>query len=62
MALFIRCDGCGMELDKPSALLFGPPSYIKTCSKRHLCETCFNAIGYLLNKIYKKANDSEEVK
>jgi hypothetical protein len=40
---------CGRPLDAPGALLLGPPVQ-GLCSKRHLCQTCYEEIMRLFNE------------
>jgi len=40
----VQCDACFVELDKPGALLFGPPSEQDWSRKHHLCPDCYIAI------------------
>lgn len=43
MALKIKCDVCGLTLQKPGALLFSPPVGRK-CEKYHACVKCWERV------------------
>lgn len=43
MPFAFDCDRCGKPLDKPGALLFGPPGLFpaRTVEKLHICVDCW---------------------
>lgn len=47
--MLLHCDVCGRILTEPGALLFSPPAN-GTCSKWHICVTCFEDKAWCTRK------------
>lgn len=50
MPIKIECSGCGVELNKPSALLFTAPNEQNEVIKIHLCTVCTEIVIELLKQ------------
>ena len=50
MSISFDCDRCGAPLDKPGALVFGPPGLLATraVEKLHVCFECWPMIRALI--------------
>lgn len=43
MSFKVRCDCCHKELNRPGALIFGPPEEDGTVLKEHICYDCYDS-------------------
>ena len=54
------CAVCNQELNKPGALLFGPPGNCDLCCKTHLCVSCYTLTQDYLRQVKENLEKEDE--